>query len=368
MIVLGLTGSIGMGKTTTANMFLDSGVLVHSADEAVHRLYATGGEGAAAIGSIVPRALAADGSVDRDRLRDLVSKTPDLVQSIEAAFDRIGKTPGLEQSIDTAFDRVGKTPGLEQSIEAAFDRIGKTPGLEQSIDTAFDRVGKTPGLVQNIKAAFDRVGKIPGLEQSIEAAFDRIGKTPISNLAESIEAELDRFRKIPGLEQTIEAELDRVGKTPGLVQNIEVALDHVSKTPGLVQNIEVALDRGGETPDLLQRIEAAIHPLVRADRDAFLVRAGREEADVSVLDVPLLFETGGDREVGKVLVVSAPLEIQRARVLARPGMTEDAFQTILARQMPDAEKRKRADYVVNTGAGLEPARAQVKEILSDLSG
>ena len=87
-----------------------------------------------------------------------------------------------------------------------------------------------------------------------------------------------------------------------------------------------------------------------------------------MLDVPLLFETGGDREVGKVLVVSAPPEIQRERVLARPGMTEDAFQAILARQMPDAEKRERADYVVDTGAGLEPARAQVKEILSELSG
>ena len=317
MIVLGLTGSVGMGKTTTANMFLDSGILVHSADEAVHRLYAAGGEGATAIRAIAPEALAADGSVDRDRLRDLVSKTP----------------------------------GLVQSIEAAFDLVSKTPGLVQNIDTAFDRVGKTPGLVQNIKAAFDRFGKIPGLEQSIEAAFDRIDKTPTSDLVESIAAELDRF-----------------SKTPGLVQRIEAELDRVVKTPGLPQNIEVALDRGGETPDLLQRIEAAIHPLVRADRDAFLARAGREEADVSVLDVPLLFETGGDREVGKVLVVSAPLEIQRARVLARPGMTEDAFQAILARQMPDAEKQKRADYVVDTGAGLEPARAQVKEILSDLSG
>ncbi len=332
MIVLGLTGSIGMGKTTTANMFRDAGVPVHSADEAVHRLYAAGGEGAAAIGSIVPRALAADGSVDRDRLRDLVSKTPDLVQSLEAAFDRVGKTLDLDQGIEATFDRVGKIPDLVQNLKAAFDPVGKTPGLDQSLEAAFDRVGKTPGLGQNIEAALDHVGRTPDLVQGIKAA------------------------------------LDRISQTPGLTQRLEAAIEHVGKTPGLDQSLEAAFDRVSQTPDLLQRIEAAIHPLVRVDRDAFLARVGCEEADVSVLDAPLLFETGDDREVGKILVVSAPLEMQRERVLARPGMTEDAFQAILARQMPDAEKQKRADYVVDTGAGLEPARAQVKEILSDLSG
>ena len=121
-------------------------------------------------------------------------------------------------------------------------------------------------------------------------------------------------------------------------------------------------------PGLLTRIEAAIHPLVAVDRDAFLARARAEDATVVVCDIPLLYETGADTWLDKVVVVSAPAEMQRARVLARPGMTAEALEAILARQMPDAEKRARADYVVDTGQSIDHARAQVTAILAELTG
>ncbi len=119
-------------------------------------------------------------------------------------------------------------------------------------------------------------------------------------------------------------------------------------------------------PALLERIEAAIHPLVAADRDAFLAEARAAGAALAVCDIPLLFETGAESWLDKVVVVSAPAEIQRARVLGRPGMTADALDAILARQVPDAEKRARADYVVDTSGPKDHARAQVAAILAGL--
>ncbi len=189
MIVLGLTGSIGMGKTTTARMFAEEGALVHDADQAVHDLYAQGG---AAVGPLA------------------------------AAF---------------------------------------------------------PGAVR-------------------DGAVDR------ATLAARVR----------------------------------------------------------EDPEALRRLEAIVHPLVAASRDALMARAG--EGDVVVLDVPLLFETGGDRRVDAVVVVSAPEAVQRERVMTRPGMSEATFRALLARQLPDAEKRARADFVVDTGSGLDGAREQVRQILA----
>jgi dephospho-CoA kinase len=113
----------------------------------------------------------------------------------------------------------------------------------------------------------------------------------------------------------------------------------------------------------LRRLEAIVHPLVQASERRFLAEAQARGAKVAVLDIPLLFETGGDRRVDAVVVVSAPGEVQRARVLARPGMTVEKFAAILAKQMPDAEKRARADFVVDTSQGFEAARAQVRAIL-----
>ncbi len=119
-------------------------------------------------------------------------------------------------------------------------------------------------------------------------------------------------------------------------------------------------------PALLKRIEAAIHPLVAVDRDAFLAEARADGAALAVCDIPLLFETGADAWLDQVVVVSAPAEIQHARVLGRPGMTAEALEAILARQVPDAEKRARADYIVDTGQSKDYARAQVATILAGL--
>lgn len=190
MIVLGLTGSIGMGKSTTTAMFADEGALVWNADEAVHRLYAKGGAAVGPVGEAFA-GVVVDGAVDRARLAEALGRD--------------------------------------------------------------------------------------------EAAF--------------------------------------------------------------------------------RRLEAIVHPLVVKGRLEDLAAAEARGVTLAVLDIPLLFETGGDAAVDAVVVVSAPAEVQAARVLARPGMTRERFEAILARQLPDAEKRRRADFVVETGEGLEAARARVREIV-----
>lgn len=119
-------------------------------------------------------------------------------------------------------------------------------------------------------------------------------------------------------------------------------------------------------PEALKRLNAIVHPLVGQDRVQFFKAAEAAGADMVVLDIPLLFETGGHANVDAVVVVSAPPEMQRERVLARPGMTPERLDAILAQQTPDAEKRARAHFVVDTGQGLEHARAQVMTIIAAL--
>jgi dephospho-CoA kinase len=114
----------------------------------------------------------------------------------------------------------------------------------------------------------------------------------------------------------------------------------------------------------LARLEAIVHPLVSAAERRLIAEAEARGEKVVVLDIPLLFETGGDARVDAVVVVSAPPEVQQARVLERPGMTMDKLEAILARQLPDAEKRARADFVVDTSQGFDAARAQVRAILA----
>lgn len=121
-------------------------------------------------------------------------------------------------------------------------------------------------------------------------------------------------------------------------------------------------------PTAMKRLEGIIHPLVRADADMFLADQRMRGVPVAVLDIPLLFETGGRGRVDKVVVVTASPEVQRERVLSRPGMTEEKFHSILARQMPDAEKRQLADYVIDTGQGVEAARAAVWALIADIVG
>jgi dephospho-CoA kinase len=113
----------------------------------------------------------------------------------------------------------------------------------------------------------------------------------------------------------------------------------------------------------LARLEAIVHPLVTDSREKFLAQAQAKGAPVVVFDVPLLFETGTDKSCDAVVVVSAPPEIQRRRVLERPGMTEEKFAAILAKQMPDEEKRRRADFIVDSSGDFDNTRAQVRDIL-----
>jgi dephospho-CoA kinase len=194
MIILGLTGSIGMGKSTAAKMFAQAGAPVFDADETVHRLYAPGGAAAAAVGEAFPGSLGPDGGVDRKALSALLKK-----------------------------------------------------------------------------------------------------------------------------------------------------------------------EAGG-----FARLEAIVHPLVARERKRFLDQARRRGVEVAVLDIPLLFETGGERAVDLVAVVSAPPEIQRERVLSRPGMTEESFKAILARQVPDSDKRARADFVIDTSGSFSRTRLQIAGILRSL--
>ncbi|WP_316858395.1 dephospho-CoA kinase [uncultured Cohaesibacter sp.] len=118
--------------------------------------------------------------------------------------------------------------------------------------------------------------------------------------------------------------------------------------------------------DAMKRLEALIHPLVREKEQEFFEQARLDGAEIVVLDIPLLFETGAENRVDVTLVVTAPKEVQRERVLARPGMTSERFEAILARQMPDAEKQARADYSLDTGQGLKAAEEQVDAILDDI--
>jgi len=118
-----------------------------------------------------------------------------------------------------------------------------------------------------------------------------------------------------------------------------------------------------EDPEALRRLESIIHPLVRRDELRFLDEAERSGAPVAVLDIPLLFEIGADRRVDAVVVATAPAEMQRARAFERAGMTEAKFQAVLAQQLPDPEKRRRADFVVDTSEGFDSARLQVRAIL-----
>jgi dephospho-CoA kinase len=113
----------------------------------------------------------------------------------------------------------------------------------------------------------------------------------------------------------------------------------------------------------LKRLEAIVHPLVQEAERRLLAEAQARGEKVAVLDIPLLFETGGQDRVDAVVVVSAPPEVQRSRALERPGMTVDKLDAILAKQMPDHEKQRRADFVVDTSRGFEAARAQVRAIL-----
>ena len=152
------------------------------------------------------------------------------------------------------------------------------------------------------------------------------------------------------------------GPAGRLVAAIEAAFPGTTGSEGVNRN--ALAERVLAEAAALQQLEALVHPAVAEAREAFL--AAHADAPVVLLDIPLLFEKGGWQEVDKIAVVSAPTEVQRARVLARPGMSEAKFAKILARQLPDAEKRSRADFVIPTGSGLGETRKAVRRILACL--
>lgn len=149
-----------------------------------------------------------------------------------------------------------------------------------------------------------------------------------------------------------------------LAAEIEAAFPGTT-VKGRVDRTRLA-DRLSGDAGAFQRLEAIVHPAVRRAEAEFLNQARAAGAPAAVLDIPLLFETGRADDVDKIVVVSAPADIQRARVLARPGMTAEKFEALVARQLPDAEKRARADFIVPTGDGLAVAKAAVAAFLGQL--
>jgi dephospho-CoA kinase len=149
-----------------------------------------------------------------------------------------------------------------------------------------------------------------------------------------------------------------------LVEDIEAHFPGTTSSEGV--NRGALAERVLGEPEALRRLEALVHPAVAREREMFL--ADHSAGPLVVLDIPLLFEAGGSDKVDKIAVVSAPAEVQRERVLARPGMTPEKFERILARQLPDAEKRARADFVIPTGGSLEETRRAVRRILACLTG
>jgi dephospho-CoA kinase len=150
------------------------------------------------------------------------------------------------------------------------------------------------------------------------------------------------------------------------------ATEHIEKEfPGTTEGGKVDRQKLGARvvgdPEAMKRLEAIVHPMVRESETKFLADVRKLGAPVVVLDIPLLFETGGEKRVDAVVVVSAPAAEQRRRVLSRPGMTEEKFEAILAKQVPDEEKRRRADFVVDSSKDIEDARTQVKAILQEVA-
>jgi dephospho-CoA kinase len=174
-----------------------------------------------------------------------------------------------------------------------------------------------------------------------------------------------RFRVLGIAVCDADAEVHKLYEGPA-VAPIEAAF------PGTTANGKVDRQKLAEAlmgdPANFKRLEAIVHPLVVQAERAFLRAEAAKGAAMAVLEIPLLLETGGERRVDHVVVVSAPAEAQRARVMARPGMTPEKLDHLLARQMPDGEKRKRADFVVDTGGTFAETDAQVDKIVESLQG
>ncbi|HXF52914.1 MAG TPA: dephospho-CoA kinase [Hyphomicrobiaceae bacterium] len=188
-----------------------------------------------------------------------------------------------------------------------------------------------------------------------------IGLTGSAGMGKSTVAAHVRARGIPVFDA--DAEVHRLYEGSA-VPKIEKAFPGTTRD-GRVdrQKLSAALLR---SPDSLRRLEAIVHPLVEAAERSFLHRCFAQGAAMAVLEIPLLFETGGDARVDVTIVVSAPAAMQRDRMLARPGMTVEKLDALLSRQLPDAEKRTRADFVIDTGGTISETLAQTDRIIEML--
>jgi dephospho-CoA kinase len=190
-----------------------------------------------------------------------------------------------------------------------------------------------------------------------------LGLTGSIGMGKSTAANTFRRLRIPVFDA--DAAVHRLqGRGGAAVRPIEAAFPGTTKD-GKVDR-EALRNRVLGDPAALKRLERIVHPLVRRAELDFLAAARRRREGLVVLDVPLLLETGGRKHVDSIIVVSAPPAVQRARVLARRGMTEDRLKAILARQMPDALKRRKADHVVHTGLSRHAAQRQIRRIVANL--
>lgn len=190
----------------------------------------------------------------------------------------------------------------------------------------------------------------------------RIGLTGSIGMGKSTTARMFAEAGVPGHDADAVVHMLYAGRAAPLIEAefpgtvVDGKVDRTLLSPHVLGN-----------PDAMKRLEAIVHPLVRDEEEAFLEKARINRRHAVLLDIPLLFETGGDKRVDVSVVVTADPDIQRQRVLARPGMSEDRFQAIVSRQMPDAEKRRNAHFTIDTGRGLDAARRSVDAILRALA-
>lgn len=189
----------------------------------------------------------------------------------------------------------------------------------------------------------------------------RLGLTGSIGMGKSTTAQLFRDRGVPVIDS--DAVVHDLYRSEAAAP-VEAAFPG-STVDGVVDRARLA-ERLAADPAGFKTLESIVHPLVWRRERQTVERLRADNAPVVVLDIPLLYENHAEARVDKVVVVTADSDVQKARVMARPGMTEEKFQMILSRQMPDSEKRRRADFVIDTGLGLEHARGRVDEILKQL--
>ncbi|WP_342360104.1 dephospho-CoA kinase [Terrarubrum flagellatum] len=190
-----------------------------------------------------------------------------------------------------------------------------------------------------------------------------LGLTGSIGMGKSATAEMFRARGVPvhDSDAVVHALYSGAAVAP-----VEAAFPGVAKD-GAIDRALLS-QRVLNNSEAIRTLEGIVHPLVRVESDRFVSESKRAGHPLIVLDIPLLFESGGEKRCDAVVVITAPAEIQRARVLSRPGMTREKFESILAKQMPDAEKRQRAHFLVDTSLGFDSARRAVGDILRALAG